>query len=127
MGLKKYLENQPYFTIDLYNKREHIKEDCVPFEGSPRQHPYDHDKLILVTEPFSPQATIYEFKMTDIEAVEDLASMGTAEGDTISMVRLWVRKHSFGLRMEPFQVHDKAAEKKNEKQGNSLDRTIRLT
>ena len=52
------------FQIQAYKKPEDLrllKETNVCFSGSPRKHPYDSDKVILIADPFSANNLYYEF------------------------------------------------------------------
>ena len=106
MFIKKYLESLPTFELEKYDARQSISDHCIPFTGTPKKHPYDGDKLILVQNPFSSKTLFYEFYLEDIEAVEDVPSLGTETGESMKMVKIWVTKGSRGLRYEPFEVND---------------------
>lgn len=102
--MKKYLENLPIFEIERYEKHKHYRETCTPFTGTPRKHPYEEDKLILICNPYSPYTSFFEFKIDDIEGVEEEANLVTESGESVKNVRIWVRRGSTGLRYEPFEV-----------------------
>ena len=78
----------------------------MPFSGAPLKHPYDSQKVILVIDPYSTNTFYYEFLADDISYVEELPSLVNEDGKTITMVRLWVKKMSVGLRCTPFIVQD---------------------
>jgi len=42
--------------------------------------------------------------MEDILSVEEQPSIASMEGESVSMVRLWVKKKSIGLQCVPFVV-----------------------
>ncbi len=97
------------FQIQAYKKPEDLrvlKETNVPFSGSPRSHPYDSDKVILIADPFSTNNLYYEFSKPDISFVEELPNLVSLEGDTITIVRVWVKKMSVAVRCAPFIVED---------------------
>ena len=97
------------FQIQAYKKLEDLrilKKTNVPFSGSPRKHPYDAEKVILIADPFSTNNLYYEFKKVDISFVEELPNLVSLEGDTISIVRVWVKKMSVAVRCSPFIVED---------------------
>lgn len=83
-----------------------LKKDHVAFSGSPRKHPYDAFKVILVSDPFSRSNFYYEFQLDDIAFVEELPNLATTDDEVIPMVRIWVRKNSVGIRCIPFLVTD---------------------
>jgi inorganic pyrophosphatase len=85
---------------------ESLKKNHVAFTGSPRKHPYDPHKVVLVSDPYSRNNHYYEFKINDIAFVEELANLSTMEEEIIPMVRIWVRKNSVAVRCIPFLVAD---------------------
>lgn len=103
------LNAQQQFEIEAYKKPKHFHElikTHVPFSGSPRRHPYDPEKVILFTDPYSTHTAYYEFNACDISFLEELPSLVNVEGKAILMVRLWVKKLSLGLRCNSFIVAD---------------------
>jgi hypothetical protein len=95
------------FEIEAYKTPKNLKElekTHVSFSGSPLKHPYDSQKVILVIDPFSSNTSYYEFKNKDISFVEELPNIVNLEGETITMVRIWVKKMSVGIRCSPFLV-----------------------
>jgi len=103
------LESIQRFEIEAYKKPKHFHElikTHVPFTGSPQRHPYDPEKVILFSDPYSTHAAYYEFIAGDISFLEELPSIVNIEGQAILMVRLWVKKQSLGLRCTPFLVAD---------------------
>lgn len=83
-----------------------LRKTHVSFSGSPRKHPYDAYKIILVPDPYSLSNHYYEFSTDDISYVEELPSIVNMDEEVIPMVRVWVRKRSIGLRCIPFWVED---------------------
>jgi hypothetical protein len=59
--------------------------------------------------PFSGNSVFYEFRVSDIAYMEDLPNIGTASGETTPMVNLWIRKGSFGVRFQAFEVNSSDA------------------
>ena len=104
-----YLKKAEKFEIQAYKRPKDLnalKETHVAFSGSPRRHPYDVKKVILVADPYSTQNHYYEFNKADISYLEELPSIVTLEGETVTMVRIWIKKVSIGLRCSPFIVED---------------------
>ena len=83
-----------------------LKDTHVPFSGSPKKHPYDSDRVILVADPFSTNTLYYEFNKEDISYLEELPNLVNLDGETITIVRIWVKKMSVGIRCSPFIVED---------------------
>jgi inorganic pyrophosphatase len=109
MTTASYPQEAPKFQIQAYKKPKDIRlmrKTHVSFSGTPKKHPYDQGKVILVADPFSTNNLFYEFTKEDISYVEELPSLVNQDGETITMVRVWVKKMSVGLRCSPFIVED---------------------
>jgi inorganic pyrophosphatase len=109
MTYNSYPQEAEKFQIQAYKKPKDIqllKKTHVSFSGSPNKHPYNSDKVILVIDPFSANNFFYEFNKEDISYVEELPNLVNLDGDTITMVRVWVKKMSVGIRCSPFIVED---------------------
>ena len=97
------------FEIQAYKRPRNLKtlrETHIAFSGSPRKHPFDDTKIVLITDPLSMNTFYYEFKTGDISFVEELPSLVNPDGETIVLVRIWVKKQSIGVRCTPFIVED---------------------
>jgi hypothetical protein len=93
------------FEIQTYKKTGGMdKKDHVPFSGSPRKHPWDPARIILIVDPFTANTFYYEFKIKDIGFAEELASMTNIDGESVSMARVWVKKRSVAIQCSPFVV-----------------------
>ncbi len=105
MSIINFLELKEKFEIQPYKKSGSIdKADYIPFSGSPRKHPHESSRVILIADPFTDNTFYYEFRVKDIVFAEDLPSITNLDGDSISMVRIWVKKQSIGIRCTPFIV-----------------------
>lgn len=98
-------------TLELtkYKRPKDVKnlnKTHVAFTGSPRKHPYDAYKIVLVSDPFSQNNHYYEFNADDISFVEELPNIVNMADEVIPVVRIWVRKRSIGIRCIPFWVED---------------------
>ena len=97
------------FQIQAYRPPKDIhtlRAQYVSFSGSPRKHPYDPDKIILVADPYSMNTLFFEFGKREIAFVEELPSIVDMDGNTVTMMRLWVKKGALALRSTPFIVGD---------------------
>jgi inorganic pyrophosphatase len=103
--VKNLLKHIERFEVDTY-KAPDFRENHVSFMGAPEKHPYASDKIILIQDPFSTNISYYEFAAADVVGVEDLSNMVSAEGMSVKMCRVWVRKGSVGVRSTPFIVED---------------------
>ena len=99
LELKDKFEIQTSGEIGTFDKTMHI-----PFSGSPRKHPHDITRVILIADPFSDNTFYYEFRAKDIAFAEDLPNMTNLNGESLSMVRIWVKKQSIAVRCTPFIV-----------------------
>jgi inorganic pyrophosphatase len=111
MAIKKFLEKAKRFELDSYRKFPDLIFNHVPFSGAPQKHPYDNNKIILVADPFSTQTFYYEFNMADVEGIEELPSLVTVKGESVTMARLWVRKGRIAVKSTPFVVEDTTKER----------------
>jgi inorganic pyrophosphatase len=109
MTARKLLQKAEKLELQVYKKPKIFKEimkSHVSFTGSLQKHPYRAEQIILVTDPFSANTYYYEFKSKDISYVEELPNLTDPEGNTIPMVRIWLKKKSIGIRCTPFIVED---------------------
>ncbi len=103
--MKNLFKHAECFEVDTY-KPVDFREKHVSFMGAPEKHPYAVDKIILIHDPFSTSISYYEFDAADVVGVEELPSLVDAEGRSVKMCRIWVRKGSIGVRSTPFIVED---------------------
>jgi len=97
-----------YSALEPYRgSPEKLRQVAVAFTGSPRGNP-DPGKVLLISDPFSQQAFVYEFRAPDIVYVEDAPGLVLGDGTMAAMVRLWVRKGATALKLVPFHVQDTA-------------------
>jgi hypothetical protein len=101
MSVQEYLSGA-FFEIQAY--RSDPPQDALAFTGSPRKHPYDDEKIILIVEPHDGESAIYEFKAADVVGAQDMPSPVTEAGESYRIVRLWIRRGAVGIQYEPFEV-----------------------
>ena len=94
----------PLSSITRYSKGQ--SGDGIPFTGYPRAHPSDKTKLILVTDPLGLEPTVLEFKLDDVVFIEEIPSAVTETGEGVPLVKLWIKRGSVGVILEPFEVND---------------------
>ncbi len=94
------------FEIQAYAKpnKNIDRHTHIPFSGSPRKHPVEKEKILLIADPFTTNTFYYEFKIADIGFAEELSNMTNIDGDAVPMARIWVKKKSVGVRCTPFIV-----------------------
>ncbi|MFC1823489.1 inorganic pyrophosphatase Ppa [Thermodesulfobacteriota bacterium] len=103
LGKAEKLEIQPYKRT---RSLKELRNTHIPFTGSPLKHTHDPEIVILVSDPYSTNTIYYEFKRRDISYIEELPNLVNMEGETVAMVRLWIKKSSMGVRCTPFVVED---------------------
>lgn len=109
MATKNFPQEVKKFEIESYEKPKDLRElkkTHVPFSGSPLKHPHDPKKVILVPDPYASSPFYYEFRSDDVTFVERLPSVVNLEGETTTVVRLWVKKMSRGIVYTPFIVEE---------------------
>lgn len=106
MSVKKYLSTQPLYEITKYKMNPESMEDAVCFTGTIRKHPYDSEKLLLITEPFTSETKFFEFLIPDIVYYEEKPNITTDSGESLFMVKIWVKNDSYGMQYHPFVVSD---------------------
>lgn len=109
MTITKHIKTLEKFEIQTYKRPKDITtlmRTHVAFSGSPRQKTNNPKRIILLADPFSTNTSYYEFNTEDISFAEELPSLTSPSGETITMVRIWVKKMSIGIRSFPFWVAD---------------------
>jgi hypothetical protein len=101
--IQKLLSNSKYYQIDKYRKTD-FKKTHKPFEGTPQKHPHDDKILILVTDPFAKFNEYYEFSLESIGHVEDLGTISSETGHSVTKIRVWVKKGMPAIKSKPFIV-----------------------
>ncbi|WP_455382247.1 hypothetical protein [Salinispira pacifica] len=104
MSVQNYLESAPLRELKRYEADANYSRDGIRFSGTARKHPYDRDKLLLVPPPFTAPRLLYEFRFSDILHAENRSNMVTANGESLPMIDVWVRKGSTGVVMHSFEV-----------------------
>jgi inorganic pyrophosphatase len=106
MQKTNYPQEAVSFQVQAYRKPKDIRIlrlENVSFAGSPRKHPYDPEKIILVADPYSTN-TYYDPRRTICSL--RVASVVDMDGITLTMIRMWVRKGSIAVRSMPFIAGD---------------------
>ena len=104
MKADAYLETMPINSI--VKSAGKPPKNAVPFIGYPRSHPSEKDKMLLVYDPLGVNPSLMEFRIEDILFVEDIPQAITESGEGIPLVKIWVRRGSRGVLLEPFEVDD---------------------
>ena len=101
--VQKLLEINEHFTIDKKRNID-LKEDFIPFVGSPKKHPSNDNILMLITNPFDENKQFYEFYMDSISAIEEICTISSENCKSAYQIRIWVRKGTMAIRSETFIV-----------------------
>jgi inorganic pyrophosphatase len=80
------------------------RQNCIEFLGSPRKHPSDSSRLILVTGVLENQKIFLEFRKEDIRHVDESKTLANLAGENVRMVSLWIEKGSVAIELRPFKV-----------------------
>ncbi len=80
------------------------KNECAIYEGSTMCHPYEEDKFLLVTNPLTDDATFIEFKKSDLLFAEERSSITSENGESIKIVKVYMKLGGIGIRYEPFVI-----------------------
>ena len=113
MPLSNFPQEAKTFEIQTYERpqdEQELRNTHVAFSGSPQKHPFNQDKVILVSDPYSTNTFYYEFNTGDISYVEELANIVNIDGVVIPMARVWVRRKSIAVRSTPFIVESTIAQ-----------------
>jgi hypothetical protein len=95
------------FEIEKYQQPKDalsLSKTHVPFTGSPQKHPLDPEQILLIPDPYRDIGPYLEFSRKDITHVEKLATIVNMAGETVAMMRLWVKKGSLAIQCTPFHV-----------------------
>ena len=106
------LDADIFYELQISDQRPaDLLEEAVAFEGSLRLH-YNPGLVLLLLNPLEPNSTLFEFRVGDILYAEQLASISRENGVTVERVRLWVRRGSPAVKMQPLRVDEHLAEEK---------------
>lgn len=101
------LQKAEKFEVEKYTAPKDVRslaKTHVPYSGSPQKHPLDPEQIILIPDPYINNSPYLEFCKSDISHVEKLANIVNLDGETVTMVRIWVQKGSVAIQCTPFQV-----------------------
>ena len=101
--VQKLLEVSEQFSIDKI-RNVNLREEFIPFEGSPKKHPSNENILMLITNPFDDNKKFFEFYMDTITAIEEIGTITSDDSKSIYQIRIWVKKGTMAVRSETFIV-----------------------
>ncbi len=105
----KLLGEGKYYELQVYRGDGNLEQEAVPFSGVLRQH-YNPNIVLLLKNPlyFNTRSVAFEIRVDDILHVEELPAETGPDGVTVENVKLWVKKGSTVVKMEPILVSDEA-------------------
>ncbi|MBF0238748.1 MAG: inorganic pyrophosphatase Ppa [SAR324 cluster bacterium] len=107
-GLKLLGEGSQYYAMQShqrFRKSEDLEVDAIPFSGALRHH-YNPNMVLLLTHPWDRDGVVFEFRQEDIIFAEELSSQTRPDGVTVEMAKLWLKKGSIAMKMQPVRVGD---------------------
>ena len=104
---KKLIGEGKYYELQVYRGDGNVEQEAVPFSGVLRQH-YNPNIVLLLNNPlyFHERSVAFEIRVDDILHVEELPTETGPDGVTVEKVKLWVKKGSTIVKMEPMLVAD---------------------
>ena len=93
-------------AIQKFSEPNRLSSEAVPYIGQPKQREEDPDKIYLRLNPLSSNGAILEFKTEDIVYAENVKTVSQKDGGAFQIVKIWIRKGSIGIKLEPFSVLD---------------------
>lgn len=107
MIIEHLMKLESTYNIQVFEEKQdisHLTDTHVCFTGTPKKHPDNDAVIILITNYLGSNPLYNEFKLADISYVEKVSNEVTLDGDTVPIVRLWVKKGSVGVHCIPFVV-----------------------
>lgn len=102
MELDLLLRKSEGLELAFYKKPPAFTANHVSFEGIPRKHPFDAGRIVLIMRPFCEDVCYYEFRKSDVEGMEEISNIADETGNSLPVVRIWVKKGSVGIKSSPF-------------------------
>ncbi len=103
----KLIGEGKYYELQVYRGDGNLEQEAVPFSGILRQH-YNPNILLLINSPYysRQQSIAFEIRVDDILHVDEMPAEIGPDGVMVEYVKLWVRKGSTIVKMEPMRVGD---------------------
>lgn len=100
----RYLQPLPPHEIARFRRNADYAQRGIPFQGTPRKHPYDSERVILIPAPFVAPGQFFDFRFDDVLHIEQQPNIVSTGGDNLEVVRMWVRRGAPAVLMHPFHV-----------------------
>lgn len=103
MRILKLIGEGIYYDLQVYRGEQNLEMVATFFEGSLRAH-YNPHLVWLMCDPLVRNGEILEFRLEDLVLVEEQHAVTRPDGITVEMVKVWVKKGSYAMRMQPILV-----------------------
>lgn len=88
------------FELQKYKSSNSVN-DAIIIVGAPFINPLKKDKIVISTSIFSENKIFYEFDLKDVITWEELDKVVNSKGTTITLIKLFIKKGTIGIRYEP--------------------------
>ncbi|MBF0286878.1 MAG: hypothetical protein HQM14_03600 [SAR324 cluster bacterium] len=105
----KLLEEGKFYELQKYRGEGNLDQEARPFSGILRHH-YNPNVVLLLSSLLRRHSIAYEVRVDDIMHAEELPSETGPDGVTVEKVKLWVKKGSTVMKIEPVLVNDDTEE-----------------
>ena len=92
--------------VEKYVDPSRLADEAVPFVGQPKQTESEPDKIFIRLTPLSSNGALLEFKVDDVLFAENVKTVSHNDGSAFQIAKIWIRKGSIGIKLEPFSVQD---------------------
>jgi len=92
--------------LEKYSDPNRLMKEAIPYIGQPKQQDSNPDKIYIRLNPLSSNGAFLEFKTQDVVFAENVKTVSQSDGTAFNIVKIWIRKGSIGIKMEPFSVMD---------------------
>ncbi|MBP7553147.1 MAG: inorganic pyrophosphatase Ppa [Spirochaetes bacterium] len=103
MGIKALIKHN-ILQLEKIPFSSHNDDNSALFIGSPIKHPYEDDKFILICDPLTDHAMFIEFQKSDILFMEELSSLASDDGESVTIAKVFIKLGASAIRYEPFVV-----------------------
>lgn len=93
-----------HHSLEKYSNVAVLKQKAVQYVGTPKKNSENTDRIFLRTDPSASDGSLLEFRIGDVLYVEEMETITTKEGGASVLMKLWIKKGSVGVKLEPFIV-----------------------
>ncbi len=99
----KLIEDMKLQDLQQYDFEEAAR-NAICFIGTPFKNPSRKDKVVLTPSAFGLNKVFYEFDVKDVVKWEEIDKIVDNKGNTLPVIKLYIKKNSNALKYEPFRV-----------------------